>query len=164
MARGVAPKRQKGSKDTPPEGMRDPKRLKPVRLPANTDLSGVGLSVAQRTNPLTVIVSLKVQRRWGEFSEALTNSYQPFGYAEELLEVIGAKNRHTAVDLHSDSATQANLYINSLVEQSQTEDGHGQVGKTQIHTSDRVYRKSTLSIMWGRQRNSHPYTLQLSSS
>ena len=60
VARGVAPKRRKGSLKTPPpppEGMRDPKRPKPVRLPANTELSGVGLSTAQRTNPLTVIVT-----------------------------------------------------------------------------------------------------------
>ena len=40
------------------------------------------------------------------------------------------ETRQTAVDLHSDSATQANLSIGSLVEQSQAEDGHGQFGKT----------------------------------
>ena len=39
------------------EGMRDPKRPKPTRLSENTQLSGVGLSAAQRTNPLTVIVA-----------------------------------------------------------------------------------------------------------
>ena len=57
VARAVAPKRQKGSKDNPPEGMRSPKRPKSVYLPANTELSGVGLSAAQRIYPLTVIVS-----------------------------------------------------------------------------------------------------------
>ena len=44
---------------------------------------------------------------------------------------MGPVTRHTAVDLHSDSATQANVCINSLVEQSQAEDSHGQIGKTQ---------------------------------
>ena len=57
VARGVARKRLKGSKDTTPEGKRGPKRPKPVRLPANTELSGIGLSAAQRTNPRTVIVA-----------------------------------------------------------------------------------------------------------
>ena len=57
VASRLAPKRRKDSKDTPPEGMRNPKRPKPVRLPANIELSGVGLSAAQRTNPLTVIVA-----------------------------------------------------------------------------------------------------------
>ena len=42
-----------------------------------------------------------------------------------------SETRHTAVDLHSDSANQPNLCVNSLVEQSQSEDGHGQVEKTQ---------------------------------
>ena len=37
--------------------MRGPKSSKPVRLPSNTELSGVGLSAAQRTNPLTLIAA-----------------------------------------------------------------------------------------------------------
>ena len=53
----AAPKRRKGSKDTPPEGARSSKRPKPVRLSANMELPGVGLSVAHKTNPLTVIVA-----------------------------------------------------------------------------------------------------------
>ena len=53
----MAPKRRKGSKDTPPEWMRSSKRPKPVRLPANLELLGVGLSAAQRINTLTVIVA-----------------------------------------------------------------------------------------------------------
>ena len=58
VASTVAPKRRKDSKDTPPQGMRSPKRPKPARLPTtNTELAGVGLSSAQRTNPLTVIVA-----------------------------------------------------------------------------------------------------------
>ena len=44
---------------------------------------------------------------------------------------LGPETQHTAVDFHSDSATLANLRVDSLVEQSQAEDGHGQVGKTQ---------------------------------
>ena len=56
VAGRVAPKRRKGSKDTTPEEMRSSKRPKPVRLPANMELPGVGLSAAQRANPLTVIV------------------------------------------------------------------------------------------------------------
>ena len=58
VASTVAPKRRKDSKDTPPQDMRSPKRPKPARLPStNTELAGVGLSAAQRTNPLTVIVA-----------------------------------------------------------------------------------------------------------
>ena len=54
----MAPKRRKDSKDSPPQGMRSPKRPKPARLPTtNTELAGVGLSAAQRTNPLTAIVA-----------------------------------------------------------------------------------------------------------
>ena len=37
--------------------MRNSKRPKPVHLPANMELPGVGLPAAQRTNPLTVIVA-----------------------------------------------------------------------------------------------------------
>ena len=37
----------------------------------------------------------------------------------------------TAVDLHSDSTTQDNLCIDSLVKHSQAEDGYGQCGKAQ---------------------------------
>ena len=57
VANRVAPKRRKDSKDTLTEGMRSLKRPKPVRLPANIELSGVGLSTAQKTKPLTAIVT-----------------------------------------------------------------------------------------------------------
>ena len=38
---------------------------------------------------------------------------------------LGRETRHTALDLHGDSATQANLCISGLVEQSQKEDNYG---------------------------------------
>ena len=59
VSRAMAPKRRKGPKDPPPSprGMRSPKRPKPVRLAANTELADVGPLAAQRTNPLTVIVA-----------------------------------------------------------------------------------------------------------
>ena len=42
MVSRVGPNRRKGSKDTPTEGTRSPKRPHPVLLPANIELSGVG--------------------------------------------------------------------------------------------------------------------------
>ena len=55
----------------------------------------------------------------------------PLALQKSYWKQLGPETRHTAVDLYSDSATQANLCVNSLVEQSQAEDGHGQVGKIQ---------------------------------
>ena len=61
VASTVAPKRRKDSKDTPPQGMRSPKRPKPARLPTtNTELAGVGLSAAQMINPRTCILAKNV--------------------------------------------------------------------------------------------------------
>ena len=42
---------------------------------------------------------------------------------------LGTENRHTAVSLHGNSATQANLCIGSLVKQIQIEDSNDQFGK-----------------------------------
>ena len=53
----------------------------------------------------------------------------PLAMQKSYWKQLGPETRHTAVDLHSDSATQANLCIGSLVDQTQAEDGYGQFGK-----------------------------------
>ena len=99
------PKRQKGSKDTFSEEMRDPTRPELVRPPANTELSGVGLSTAQRTNPLTVIV------RDASYPESVLSLEQFELFRETTLHVLDKEPASNWQDLKPPSEGKNYLFM-----------------------------------------------------
>ena len=55
----------------------------------------------------------------------------PIGYADDILVIVRGMHLDALMGVMQQTLKVVDLCINSLVEQSQAEDGHGQVGKSQ---------------------------------
>ena len=94
-------------------------------------VKGQRLEIFKHANYLGVILDKKLH--WKDHFDNKCNKFKATLWLcrRAIGSNCGLETRHTAVDLYSDSATQTNLCIGSLAEQSQAEVGYGQFGKAQ---------------------------------